>query len=753
MTMGMPDWALEIPSAPVHQEQPNQLVRPFTQQQLLEIGEQFVEQFLAWVVRAVVGAFIPGSSSFDQLRDWALNIPIIGDILGIINDVFGDVFGGIDWTDPPSPEEVWQTVITNLIEPLNLLLGPNSPLNLANAFGKLLPFNISGLGLSQLTTAVENLLEGFITAESVPSEDGWSWDSTIGSPGSAKVVADGTTKTLYAPDVIQVSDGQKLNPLEIKVQYAGVVSGVGQTIRFVLETFSDTLGQVPVGTEIVGAITNPSGSAGPTTLSFPDWTPPAGVLTILPALVVDSSVTAGSVNWWAPKLEKPLDPVLSGGLPAALNNLGDWIESMLDNFLTSLGETPLGSILDKILDTADALGDMLLNTEGNAANLDTLLGNLLSNPASVIGTLPQSLISGLTAALEDAGQSLRDALMNALGHAGSGFSNANILTAFAEIPASVVQSAIDGAATIDDAIQNAMNTIAEAVGDITSGTGGIDLGGLLATLTGLRNTVTAANEAVVDLQAQVVEASGSTATSVVVRMANYANSGTPPSVFTKVSESGTGGVITSGGKLMYSGGAGTEFYLYNGGPLETDLFEVNLVVPNTTSHGWFGDSAANFVYAVGRGKADGSAMVYAELAYDRVRIMCLSGGVTTQLGTVNVSVPSGALVKFKGGTAANSYLFTVTVNNTVVLSVNDSGHISYLGSDARYAGWGLKQDTSYETGTISIWSMLDGAISLASGSVLGYNNGVLASKKIDTLTESQWAAVSSPDSNTIYVVY
>ncbi|WP_440590386.1 DUF7257 domain-containing protein [Mycolicibacterium mageritense] len=751
--MGMPDWALEIPSAPVHQEQPNQLVRPFTQQQLLEIGEQFVEQFLAWVVRAVVGAFIPGSSSFDQLRDWALNIPIIGDILGIINDVFGDVFGGIDWTDPPSPEEVWQTVITNLIEPLNLLLGPNSPLNLANAFGKLLPFNISGLGLSQLTTAVENLLEGFITAESVPSEDGWSWDSTIGSPGSAKVVADGTTKTLYAPDVIQVSDGQKLNPLEIKVQYAGVVSGVGQTIRFVLETFSDTLGQVPVGTEIVGAITNPSGSAGPTTLSFPDWTPPAGVLTILPALVVDSSVTAGSVNWWAPKLEKPLDPVLSGGLPAALNNLGDWIESMLDNFLTSLGETPLGSILDKILDTADALGDMLLNTEGNAANLDTLLGNLLSNPASVIGTLPQSLISGLTAALEDAGQSLRDALMNALGHAGSGFSNANILTAFAEIPASVVQSAIDGAATIDDAIQNAMNTIAEAVGDITSGTGGIDLGGLLATLTGLRNTVTAANEAVVDLQAQVVEASGSTATSVVVRMANYANSGTPPSVFTKVSESGTGGVITSGGKLMYSGGAGTEFYLYNGGPLETDLFEVNLVVPNTTSHGWFGDSAANFVYAVGRGKADGSAMVYAELAYDRVRIMCLSGGVTTQLGTVNVSVPSGALVKFKGGTAANSYLFTVTVNNTVVLSVNDSGHISYLGSDARYAGWGLKQDTSYETGTISIWSMLDGAISLASGSVLGYNNGVLASKKIDTLTESQWAAVSSPDSNTIYVVY
>ncbi|BDY31420.1 DUF7257 domain-containing protein [Mycolicibacterium mageritense] len=795
--MGMPDWALEIPSAPVHQEQPNQLVRPFTQQQLLEIGQQFIEQFLAWVVRAVVGSFIPGSGAFDQLRDWAQNIPGLSEFLDLLDKLSG-IFGGIDWDDPPTPEELWQQVVSVFIEPLNLLLGPNSPLNLANAFGKLLPFNISGLGLSQLTTAVENLLEGFITAGSVPDEDGWSWDSTIGSPGSAKVVADGTTKTLYAPDVIQVSEGQKLNPLEIKVQYAGVTSGAGQTIKFVLETFSDTLGQVPVGTEIIGAITNPSGSAGPTTLSFPDWTPPAGVLTVLPALVVDSSVTAGSVNWWAPKLEKPLDPVLAGGLPAALNNLGDWIESMLDNFLTSLGETPLGSILDKILDTADALGDMLLDTEGNAANLDTLLGNLLSNPASVIGTLPQSLIAGLETALEqaggaiadaivqalggsgtghtaadvlaalmniptgvitglddalaDAGAGLRDALMNALGHAGSGFTNANILAAFGQIPANVVQSAIDGAATIDDAVQNAMNAIAEAVGDIGGGAGAIDIPGLLATLTGLRNTVTAANEAVVDLQAQVVEASGSTATSVVVRMANYANAGTPPSVFTKVSESGTGGVITSGGKLVYSGGAGTEFYLYNGGPLETDLFEVNLVMPNTTSHGWFGDSAANFVYAVGRSKADGSAMVYAELAYDRVRIMCLAGGVTTQLGTVNVSVPSGALVKFKGGTAANSYLLTVTVNNTVVLSVNDSGHISYLGSDARYAGWGLKQDTSYETGTISIWSMLDGALSLSSGSVLGYDNGVLSSLKLNVCTAAEYASIGAYDSNTVYIV-
>lgn len=344
----------------------------------LQEGIEFTRAVITAIIRQILN--LPGQiwdsldDAFSQLGDWAQNIPGLSEFLDLLDKLSG-IFGGIDWDDPPTPEELWQQVVSVFIEPLNLLLGPNSPLNLANAFGKLLPFNISGLGLSQLTTAVENLLEGFITAGSVPDEDGWSWDSTIGSPGSAKVVADGTTKTLYAPDVIQVSEGQKLNPLEIKVQYAGVVSGVGQTIKFVLETFSDTLGQVPVGTEIVGAITNPSGSAGPTTLAFPDWTPPAGVLTVLPALVVDSSVTAGSVNWWAPKLEKPLDPVLAGGLPAALNNLGDWIESLVDQLLGAVGLPSVGSLLDKIFDLSDEIGDWLLDTQSTAAGLADLLGD------------------------------------------------------------------------------------------------------------------------------------------------------------------------------------------------------------------------------------------------------------------------------------------------------------------------------------------------------------------------------------------
>lgn len=115
----MPDWARDVPPAPVHRERGNDLTRPFTPQQLQEFGKGFVEQFIARVVLAVVGTLIPGVSSFDQLREWAEHLPIIGDIIRIINEVFGGIFGGIDFNHPPTPEQVWQLVVNTLIKPLN----------------------------------------------------------------------------------------------------------------------------------------------------------------------------------------------------------------------------------------------------------------------------------------------------------------------------------------------------------------------------------------------------------------------------------------------------------------------------------------------------------------------------------------------------------------------------------------------------------------------------------------------------------
>lgn len=57
--------------------------RPFTIQQLVEIGLELMEQFLARVVNAVVGIFIPGLDAFGQLQQWAT------DLMNLVNGVVG----------------------------------------------------------------------------------------------------------------------------------------------------------------------------------------------------------------------------------------------------------------------------------------------------------------------------------------------------------------------------------------------------------------------------------------------------------------------------------------------------------------------------------------------------------------------------------------------------------------------------------------------------------------------------------------
>ncbi|WP_396909520.1 hypothetical protein [Mycolicibacterium sp.] len=327
------------------------------------------------------------------LSAFVSGIPLVDDVIETVNNLLSVIFGGIDFNDLPTPEEVWQHVVTTLIEPLNLLLGPNSPLNALNLFGRIqLPQLAGGLPLSFLTPAVPNLLEPF-TAASVPDEDGWSFSDT---EDGAQVVADGTLKTLYLKSgVIKVEPDQPVNTA-ISVKYSGITSAVGQTIKYVLETFTTVDGSGTATPLVVGGITNPSGTNGPVSLGDSSWDIPVGVQSIRPALVVDSAVSAGTVTWLnTPSLTIPVQGLLAGGLPAALTSLWDGIENLVDQLLNALGITGVGSLLDKILDLADEFGDWLLDTQGVAANLDDLLGNLLSDPASVLGTLPQSLISGL----------------------------------------------------------------------------------------------------------------------------------------------------------------------------------------------------------------------------------------------------------------------------------------------------------------------------------------------------------------------
>ncbi|MFV8266489.1 hypothetical protein ACNQR9_26075 [Mycolicibacterium peregrinum] len=312
-------------------------------------------------------------------------IDIVGQIGDALNAVLAPIFGGIDFNDLPTPAEVWQTVINTLMLPLNLLLGPGSALNAANLFGRIgMPQLAGGVSLSDLTTATSNLLDPF-TAESVPSSDGWSFNS---GQDAAQVVADGSLKGLWLKSgVIKVEEGQPVNTT-VKVKYSGISSGAGQTIRFVLETYESEDGSGPMVPVVVGSITNPSGTvSSPVTLGDTSWDIPAGVQSVRPLLEVDELVTAGTVYWVnTPVFRKTLLGVLSDGLPAALQKPLDDLQATWDKFKGAAGGT-----VDDIED-----------------------------------------------ALNGAGQAIRDAIANALGHSGTGHTSANILTYLQSIPQTVV---------------------------------------------------------------------------------------------------------------------------------------------------------------------------------------------------------------------------------------------------------------------------------------------------------------------------
>lgn len=123
-----PDWATAVPSADVH-KLPSGAgttpTNPFTQQQLLQIGAQLIEQFLQKVLLAIVGFFIPGVSSFEQLANWAHglsdqlgNIPIIGDFLQAIVDTVISVLTGSSNTGNSI-----QGIFFAFLTPLQTILG------------------------------------------------------------------------------------------------------------------------------------------------------------------------------------------------------------------------------------------------------------------------------------------------------------------------------------------------------------------------------------------------------------------------------------------------------------------------------------------------------------------------------------------------------------------------------------------------------------------------------------------------------
>lgn len=390
--------------------------------QRLEDGLDQVLDGIVATVLDVTGIDISGPVA---LLEQLIGIPLafldstsLGDAVDVLGQFFPFLPGASgDAFDPVAAAANW---VESSLLPLKLLLGWNDPLNAGNLFGLIqMPQLAGGVSLADLTTAAPNLLQPFTATTATDWADGWSFNAT---ENAAQVIADGTTKSLWLKSgVIKVEQGQPLNTT-IPVRYAGIVSGAGQTIRYVMETFASSDGTGPMTPVTVAAITNPAGTiTTPVTLGDTSWDIPPGVQSVRPALVVDGLVTAGTVYWKnPPHLHKILLGVLADGLPAAIQARINEFQAMLDAFKGGAG----GAIAD------------------------------------------------IQTALDKAGQDTRNAIANALGHPGGGHTPADIVGYLMNIP----QGAVDGlddvfgelADILDDQIVDPLTAVGNKLKDLVS---------------------------------------------------------------------------------------------------------------------------------------------------------------------------------------------------------------------------------------------------------------------------------------------
>ena len=346
MTEPIPDWVLNTPSAPIHQQPAgSELQRPFTRAQLLEVGARWLEGFIKEVVKALVGALIPGTPAFEQLKDWADNlaeqledIPIIGDIIEILT--------GVEDGDE----------------------------NDLGSFGLRVRRSWTRVPVGALTDEAPNLFTAptFPTG-SIPDNPDWAVDltSTRSSDGSgaAKVVADGTVHALRSgrnpSDVIPVGEGQVFTA-SVFVSHEDY-AGSGAPILLQVVPYSGGAPGTPVTLLTESSTpTNPEGipaaypPAGPD-LGWPgyelggSYVVPAGVTGVQTRILVTENATAGT--FWFDDATAQQTGLLRqewvDGLPESLQDIIGRIQLFIDTvFNTLTGGT---SVLNSLEDLAEAL--------------------------------------------------------------------------------------------------------------------------------------------------------------------------------------------------------------------------------------------------------------------------------------------------------------------------------------------------------------------------------------------------------------
>lgn len=295
MTSGaleQPSWAIEIPSAPVHQKPRDELTRPFTPQQLQEFGKQFIEQFLGRVVLAVVGHLIPGVGSFDQLREWAADKPGLGDLVELLTGIEDG-----DLTDLGT----WALGIRNALAGIDLAHPESILTAIAKVAGQFFKGVIPAAWIADVAQDLTSGAGGFTDPSVLEDNPDWHYDATQNGHLSGKSIyvnADGHLYSISVKDSFEVAAGQIVD-VAASAMWQGVTAAAGSNpIRLCITPFGPDRTKLP---EVIVKQIQPvaADSAWVRTSLTGSWTVPndGTVKWATVTLVVTPGATGGRVHF------------------------------------------------------------------------------------------------------------------------------------------------------------------------------------------------------------------------------------------------------------------------------------------------------------------------------------------------------------------------------------------------------------------------------------------------------------------------
>ena len=269
--------------------------------------------------------------------------------------------------------------------------------------------------LGQLTGGPVNLISfdgQFDIPETVKIGEGWYHDAVFGrtNPGSARFnAAESIGGVLSPPTPARVEPGKKYTP-SAWAKWDGVLTT--GTISVDVKWYRSD--RTEIATETAGTLQ--IAGAGDWKEISSELTAPSGAYWAATFINVGGDVPEGNV-WWDDvalySKAQSLPQLFIENLPQDLQNLFGWIENLVDQLLGVFGLGGTGSLLDKIFDLTDEFNGWFGDSQILQGGFDDLVGNLLNNPAAVIGSIPQNLVSGLQSALSGVNGYIQD-LVNAI---------------------------------------------------------------------------------------------------------------------------------------------------------------------------------------------------------------------------------------------------------------------------------------------------------------------------------------------------